>query len=132
MFPPVGPRRLLSYLAAAAFTLLALECLDPSAGAAVIFPLKAHASQRYLVDQRNDPFLIQGEAPWSLIVALTTNEVNLYLADRRAKGVNALVVNLIEHQYDGGDNPFGAPKNRYGQGPFLTAGDFATPNEAYF
>jgi Protein of unknown function (DUF4038)/Putative collagen-binding domain of a collagenase len=99
---------------------------------AAVFPLKVHSSQRYLIDQRNDPFLIQGEAPWSLIIALTTNEVNLYLADRHAKGVNLLVVNLIEHQFAGGDNPYAAPTNRYSQRPFLTPGDFTTPNEAYF
>ena len=99
---------------------------------APVFPLKVHSSQRYLVDQRNDPFLVQGEAPWSLIIALTTNEVNLYLADHHAKGVNLLVVNLIEHQFAGGDNPYGAPTNRYGQRPFLTQGDFTTPNESYF
>src|SRR5215467_4135784 len=112
--------------------ILGALALETAPAMAAVFPLKVHPSQRYLVDQRGDAFLIQGEAPWSLIVGLTTNEVNLYLSDRHAKGVNFLVVNLIEHQYAGGDNPFLAPTNRYGQPPFLTPGDFTTPNEPYF
>src|SRR6476660_2324729 len=119
----------LNALGLLAACMLSLATLSASAA---IFPLKVHPSQRYLVDQRNDPFLIHGEAPWSLIVALTTNELNLYLADRHAKGVDLLIVNLIEHQYAGGDNSFDAPTNRYGNAPFLTPGDFTTPNEAYF
>jgi hypothetical protein len=62
-----------------------------------------------------------------LIVQLTREEVDQYLEDRRQKGVNTVLVNLIEHEF--ADNP---PRNRYGQGPFNVAGDFGTPNESYF
>lgn len=51
----------------------------------------------------------------------------MYLNDRRAKGFNTLLVNLIEHKFS--RNP---PKNAYGQAPFLTPGDYGTPNEQYF
>lgn len=69
---------------------------------------------------------LQGEAAWSLLVRLDDDEVDAYLADRRARGVNALLVNLIEHKF--ADR---APHNRAGDAPF-TADDFATPDEAYF
>ena len=58
---------------------------------------------------------------------LTKEEAEEYLENRRQKGFNAILVNLIEYNY--ADNP---PKNKYGDAPFTTPGDFSTPNEAYF
>jgi len=100
------------------------------AGASVLadgpaYPLKVSANGRYLVDQRGVPFLVQGDAPWSLIVGLTREEATQYLEARRAKGFNTLLVNLIEHKFKG-------PGNRYGEGPFTRPGDFLAPNEKYF
>jgi len=97
----------------------------PVACAAGPYPLRVAADHRHLIDQSGQPFLIQGDAPWSLISGLTKEEAELYLEDRRRKGFNSIIVNLIEHKFRG-------PVNRYGQGPFLVPGDFSTPNEAYF
>ena len=69
--------------------------------------------------------MIHGDTPWSLIVGLTRQEAEQYLENRRRKGFNSIIVNLIEHKYRG-------PVNRYGDGPFTTPGDFSTPNEKYF
>ena len=91
------------------------------------FPLKRGTSARYLVDQNERPFLIHGDAPWSMMVQLTREETEEYLTNRYRKGFNSIIVNLIEHIYC--DNP---PLNRYGQPPFTTPGDFSTPNPAYF
>ena len=98
----------------------------------VAFPLQVAESRRHLSDARGEPVLIQAEAAWSLIIGLTREEVELYLRDRRERGFNALIVNLIEHEFAGAANSHGAPKNRSGEGPFTVAGDFSTPNEAYF
>jgi hypothetical protein len=89
------------------------------------YPLQVSANRRYLVDQRGVPFLVHGDTAWSLITALTREEAGQYLADRQGKRFNSLIVNLIEHKFNG-------PVNRYGEGPFTTPGDFTTPNEAYF
>jgi hypothetical protein len=89
------------------------------------YPMRVAPDHRHVVDQSGQPFLIQGDAPWSLISGLTKDEAELYLEDRRRKGFNSIIVNLIEHKFHG-------PVNRYGQGPFLVPGDFSTPNEAYF
>jgi len=91
------------------------------------FPLHTEAGKRYLVDANGQPFFIHGDTPWSLIVQLTREQTDQYLEDRRLKGFNTLLVNLIEHEFAA--NP---PNNAYGQGPFTIPGDFATPNEAYF
>ena len=50
-----------------------------------------------------------------------------YLADRHRRGINAILVNLIEAFYS--DHP---PSNAAGDAPFTTKDDFSTPNEAYF
>jgi hypothetical protein len=92
-----------------------------------IFPLHVEAGKRYLVDAKGNPFLLQGDAAWSLIAQLTNEEANQYLEDRRLKGFNTVIVNLIEHHFS--TNP---PSDVYGDAPFLTPGDFSTPNEAYF
>jgi hypothetical protein len=59
------------------------------------FPLAVKRGKRYLVDAAGRPFLIQGDTAWSLIAQLTREDVVLYLDDRRARGFNTLLVNLI-------------------------------------
>ncbi|HEV2401682.1 MAG TPA: glycoside hydrolase family 140 protein [Candidatus Sulfotelmatobacter sp.] len=89
------------------------------------YPLRVGADHRHLVDQNGTPFLVQGDAAWSLISGLTKEEAEKYLEARRRLGFNSIIVNLIEHKFRG-------PVNRYGEGPFITLGDFSTPNEKYF
>lgn len=90
------------------------------------FPLKISASGRYLEDQGGKPFFLNGDAAWSIVVQATYAEADYYLTDRAARGFNAILVNLIDHQF--GDR---APANIAGSKPF-TGRPFATPNEVYF
>jgi uncharacterized protein DUF4038/collagenase-like protein with putative collagen-binding domain len=106
------------------FIALAISTLTASAQPPLL-PLKISGNGRYLLDQNNQAFFLQGDTPWSLISALTKDETARYLDDRRQKRFNALIVNLIEHKYRG-------PVNREGEPPFTTPRDFATPNEKYF
>jgi len=101
-----------------------LACVS-IAFAAGPYPLRVGPDHRHLVDQGGAPFLIHGDTPWSLISGLTKEEAEQYLENRRQKGFNSIIVNLIEHKFRG-------PVNRYGEGPFTTRGDFSTPNEKYF
>ena len=89
------------------------------------YPLRVSSDHRHLVDQNGTPFLVQGDAAWSLISGLTKEQAEIYLENRRRLGFNSIIVNLIEHHFHG-------PVNRYGQGPFTSPGDFSTPNEQYF
>jgi hypothetical protein len=89
------------------------------------YPLRVGPDHRHLVDQSGNPYLIQGDAGWSLISGLTKEEAEKYLEARRRQGFNSIIVNLIEHKFRG-------PVNRYGEGPFSTPADFSTPNEKYF
>ena len=107
-----------------------------------VFPLKASANGRYLVDQNNVGFRVQGDSAWDLLVTITSSDVDTYLANRSAKGFNTLLVELVEHARYAAGSP--APANRAGNRPFLsklgggayTGGgdlaDLSTPNDAYF
>lgn len=96
-------------------------------GATTTYPLHLESGKRYLLDAQNRPFLIQGDSPWSLISKLKREDVDFYLETRRQQGFNTVMVSLIEHKFS--DNP---PNNAYNTAPFTKAGDFSTPNEAYF
>ncbi len=93
----------------------------------VKYPLKISSNKRFLVDQEEIPFLLQGEAPWSLFVEVSREDAEHYLANRNKKRFNVILVNLIEHAFC--QHP---PNNFYGEAPFSKPGDFTTPNEKYF
>jgi Protein of unknown function (DUF4038) len=91
------------------------------------FPLRIGPTGRYLVTQSGEPFLIHGEAAWSLAGALNREEATQYMEDRSSRGVNTIIVNLVERLVAPD-----APRNAYGVEPFTTTGDLGTPNPAYF
>jgi len=84
------------------------------------FPLRLAPDGRRLEDTRGRPFLLQGDAAWSLMVALTTAEMESYLDDRRQRGFNTVLVNLIERG-------FGGPANAAATG----IADFAAPGRRF-
>jgi hypothetical protein len=90
------------------------------------YPLKVGPTSRYLVDQTGKPFLLVGDAAWSLFAALSDADADLYLANRKQLGFTAVIANLIEHQF-----ALHPPADFYGFTPF-TGQPFTTPNEAYF
>ena len=63
------------------------------------FPLKLSADGRYVVDQKNRPFFMNGDTGWSLIVQLSQTDADAYLSDRALKGFNLVLVNLIERKF---------------------------------
>ena len=95
-------------------------------GRAVAYPLKASSNGRYLVDQNNKTVWLTGDSPWSLISQGTNADIDLYFADRAAKGINAILFEIIEHKF--ADH---APNNIDNVPPF-TGANFTTPNSAYF
>lgn len=89
--------------------------------------LSVGPDHRHVVDQSGRPVLIQGDAPWSLIVNTTVDEATWYLDERKAQGFNVVLINLIEHLF-----ATDAPRNLMGDEPFTTPGDFRTANASYF
>ena len=97
--------------------------LTVNTGAADNFPLAMSSGK--LITKSGSPFLILGDSPWSLIVGPNMAGIEKYLENRKQKGVNSIIMNLVEHYYNG-------PADAYGNLPFLVAGDFSTPNPKYF
>jgi hypothetical protein len=86
------------------------------------YPLKASADCRYLVDQKDLPYLIHGDTPWALFYATSDAEAEEFLEDRRLKGFNTMQVGLLPHP----------GMRRPKIWPFASREDLSTPNEAYF
>jgi len=96
------------------------------------FPLRASANGRYLVDTSGTPTLLRCDEAWDAITQLSIAEVRQYLDDRKARGFNAVLVELIESYFS--QSP---PANANGDIPFTgtiggTTPDFTTPNPAYW
>ncbi len=91
------------------------------------FPLTLRGpGARYLTDTNNQPFFWLGDAAWSMIAQLSSEDIDFYLDDRKSKGFSVLLVSLIEHKFS-----TGAPADHYGEKPFIDR-PFATPNTKYF
>jgi hypothetical protein len=88
-------------------------------------PLAVSANKRYL-QAGGTPVFLNGEAAWSLVVQPTYGGADQYLTDRAGRGVNLVMVNLLEKMF--GDH---APANIANVSPW-TGSTFSTPNEAYF
>jgi hypothetical protein len=88
--------------------------------------LRVSLDRRRILDADGNAVLLQGDAAWSLIANTTLDEARYYIEDRRRKGFNTLIINLIEYCFS--KDP---PRNLAGDEPFTTPGDFRTPNEAY-
>ncbi len=105
--------------------LLFLQLLAPNVLFGQNFPLKLSSNSRYLVDQDNKPFLINGDTPWLLLINMTLDDVKLYLDDRKNKKINTIQLQLNHYRSVN-------VANREGNKPFSNINDFSTVNEAYF
>jgi hypothetical protein len=117
-------------LMAAAFTAVhAEEAAAQPAGTTPAYPVKKSANGRYLVDQNNVPYLIAGDAPQSLMVNLSEADAEMYFANRKSHGFNAVWINLLCKPGTAGRKD-GSTFD--GIVPFRTADDLSAPNEKYF
>ncbi|MDE2330200.1 MAG: DUF4038 domain-containing protein [Bradyrhizobium sp.] len=101
-----------------------------SSSADPVYPLKASANNRYLVDQLNRPFLLVGDSPQHLITNLSPEGAAAFMADRQRYGINALWIDLLCIFTEASCNR--DAKTYDGIEPFLHPGDISTPNPAYF
>ena len=98
----------------------------PPTSEAAVYPLAVSSNGRYLIDQTGQPFFWAGDTAWSLIAQLTLADAEHYLENRRQKGFNVVLVNLLEHAF-----ATNASANIFGESPF-SGTPFITPNAAYF
>jgi hypothetical protein len=102
---------------------------------ASVYPLKASANNRYLVDQTNQPVMIVGDSPQSLIANLTEAQATQYFSNRQSHGINAVWMDVFVGGYLDGR----ADGSTYDGILPLTAGNLQSlsgnidsPNPAYF
>jgi hypothetical protein len=94
----------------------------------VTFPLKLSPNGRFLVDQKNSPFLINQVSSWGLIQGLSDADAADYLDALSQRGFNAVMVSIISFDI----RMAGGPPNWQGTPPFKTEWDYSTYNDAYF
>ena len=94
-----------------------------------VYPVKAGATNRYLVDQKNVPFMIVGDSPHSLIGKMSKSDGAFYMTNRQQYGINTLWVELLCNDKTA-CNADGTTFDHIV--PFTTPGDISTPNPAYF
>lgn len=87
--------------------------------------LSVDSTHRRVVDETGAAVFFQGDTAWSLLTGATYAEADSYLTDRADRGVNLIIINLVEALFNG-------PVNQNGDLPFLVENDFSTPNEDYF
>jgi len=119
-----------AYHRIASFTFIAIALSTASTFAdAPAYPLKPGPTGRYLVDQKDKPFLISGESPQAMMVNVSEKEADLFFANRKSHGFNTAWINLLCAKYTGG-RPDASTTD--GIKPFKNALDFSNPNEEYF
>ncbi len=122
-----GTYRVIATVAAFADTSVVTVTSGSGGSVGYLYPLKAGPTGRYLVDQNGKPFFLVGDAPWSLIAQLSDADADTYLANRQQLGFDAIIVNLIEHEF-----ATNAPADYYNLAPFTGAAFTSAENEAYF
>jgi hypothetical protein len=120
---------LYTFILGLACLLSSCEAVGGGSGAGSIYPLKISTDGRHLVDQNNDPFLMIGDSPQALMVNASPGDAEFLLANRASHGFNSVWIMLLCNDYSGGRAD---ASTLDGLKPFTTAGDLATPNEAYF
>ena len=121
-------------------------CLPITANSQVLFPVKASANGRFLVDQNNIPFPILGRTAWCVISQSESN-YKTFIENTVSHGYNAIEISVICH-WPQSNYP---PHNGQGDLPFekrldgsiwngalmynginSMAPDLTTPNEEYW
>lgn len=100
----------------------------PAVGTYTPFVTSVAPGGRYLLDQKGNPFLVNGDSQWSLADNLSAANQAIVLADRQANGFNTMLTDLV------GSNTMtgrGNGSNWNGELPF-TGGNFSTPNNTYW
>lgn len=94
------------------------------------FPVRVSSTGRYFVDRNGAAIWLHGDTAWSLAVACTRDQITHYLDDRKQRGFNAILVNLIEHYF----NSSPAYRNAEGNDPFTTMSPVSwnSPNTNYW
>jgi len=107
-----------------ALTPLLLAAARDPGSAGIAFPLRVSQNRRYLADSQGKPFFLLGDTPWFL-QRLPMEDVRRVLEDRKAKGFNALFLEIL-------DDSRLPSRDAYGNISFEPELDITKPVEAYW
>ncbi len=94
----------------------------------ITWPLKLSDNNRYLADQDNIPFFINGDTGWFMITNGTANDAIQYMDDRKAKDFNAFVIVMLPHP----NSDWVRQTTTDGHHPFYGSWNLNNPNDNYF
>jgi hypothetical protein len=103
------------------------DTITPTLTSTPSFPLKKSANGHYLTDQNDVPFFMVSDTVWDFVNEATNADIDTFLADRAARGFNAVVVEMVDCHY-----ATNAPNNINNVAPYTAPGNFSTYNPAYF
>jgi hypothetical protein len=94
-----------------------------------VYPVEVAPNGRYLVDATGAPWRVQADAGWTMSTEATAEQVDQYLATRRAQGFNSFYLHAMLHPggYPDAHDP---PRNRAGDAPFAVPDDFSSAGES--
>ncbi len=95
------------------------------------YPVKLSSSGHYLVDRNGAPWRVQADAAWVMSCVATPEQVDTYLAARKAQGFNAFYLMAMVHPGGYGTADAAGAPNHAGAPPF-TGAMWTTPNETYW
>ena len=94
----------------------------------VVFPVTVSQDRRVLNDRNGAPFLIVGDSPWELTSQLSKQDTLVYLDDRKRRGFNTILIELMTHKFTSHTPPW---MNAEGEVPFEDNHDFTTVRERF-
>lgn len=92
------------------------------------FPLKANADKKYITDQNNQPFFLNGCSVWNLPFAVNYSEAKALLTKLKAKKFNTVLLKITP---DTRTDDYGPDDRIYNNDAFADF-DINKPNEIYF
>ena len=107
--------------------LAAVTSRSGASAAAGTFPLSVSTDGRRLVDASGANFLAVGDAGWEIFTNASLADADAYIANRKAQGFNTILAQIVDSYYS-----TRSPADLDGNQPFLTPGDFSTPNPVYW
>ncbi len=121
-----GPQRYFSQFAQGPDGAARVQGARSQSGPQLRFPVALNGERTAFIDQHGQPCFACGDAPQYLLEQLSKADIELYLSDRAARGINLIWLIAADRVYQ--TKP---PYNLAGDAPFGSA-DFIDFNEPYW
>ena len=97
-----------------------------------VWPIKHVAGERFMRESNGTPWLMIGDTAHCAISYMTTAEMETYMTDRQAKGVNAVIAQTMCNEYIGQRADDSTTAALGSLTPWTNTADLATTRESYW